>query len=131
VYKRAAPSAPRPTRRTPPTSPACPTRAPGRPELDRVLGRHDRAPKWTVPGNYLNFLYGPTSGTDQKINIAHRIVNDFLTNVTGVRFGVMTFWYGNHNAFDKASGTRGAAMVAQWEQHHDDESPGQRHQRRL
>jgi type IV pilus assembly protein PilY1 len=64
-------------------------------------------------GNYLNFLYGPTSGTDQKINIAHRIVNDFLTNVTGVRFGVMTFWYGNHNAFDKASGTRGAAMVAQ------------------
>jgi type IV pilus assembly protein PilY1 len=64
-------------------------------------------------GNYLNFLYGPTSGADQKINIAHRVVNDFLTNVTGVRFGVMSFWYGNHNAFDTTPGKRGAAMVGQ------------------
>jgi len=63
-------------------------------------------------GNYLNFLYGATSGSDSKINIAHRIINDLLTNVTGVRFGVMTFWYGNHNAYEKISGTRGAAMVA-------------------
>ncbi|PYN38849.1 MAG: hypothetical protein DME01_00345 [Candidatus Rokuibacteriota bacterium] len=63
-------------------------------------------------GNYLNFLYGPTSGADQKINIAHRVVNDFLTNVTGVRFGVMTFWYGNHNPYDTTANKRGAAMVA-------------------
>jgi type IV pilus assembly protein PilY1 len=63
-------------------------------------------------GNYLNFLYGPTSGSDQKINIAHRVINDFLDNVTGVRFGVMSFWYGNHSAFDTSPGKRGATMVA-------------------
>src|SRR5947199_327565 len=51
-------------------------------------------------------------GADQKINIAHRVVNDFLTNVTGVRFGVMTFWYGNHNPYDTTANKRGAAMVA-------------------
>jgi len=64
-------------------------------------------------GNYVNFLYGPTSGLEPKISIAHRVVNDFLTNVTGVRFGVMTFWYGNHSAFDTTTGSRGAAMVAE------------------
>ena len=64
-------------------------------------------------GNYLNFLYGPTSGADQKINIAKRIINDFLTNVTGVRFGVMKFWYANHTAYDTTPNKRGAEMVAQ------------------
>jgi len=63
-------------------------------------------------GNYLNFLYGPTSGSDQKIKIAQRIINDFLDNVSGVRFGVMSFWYANHTAFDTSANKRGAAMVA-------------------
>ena len=64
-------------------------------------------------GNYVNFLYGPTSGAEQKIIIARRIINDFITNVTGVRFGVMTFWYQNHDAYDTNPGKRGAAMVAE------------------
>jgi type IV pilus assembly protein PilY1 len=61
-------------------------------------------------GNYLNYLYGTCSGggacNTAKMTIAKTVVNKLLDSVQGVRFGVMTFYYGS-------GGTRGARMVAQ------------------
>lgn len=61
-------------------------------------------------GNYINYLLGACSSggacLEPKMTIAKRVVNSLLDNVQGVRFGVMTFYYGS-------DGVRGARVVAQ------------------
>ncbi len=61
-------------------------------------------------GNYLNYLFGTCAGggacNKSKMTIAQDVVNRLLDNVQGVRFGIMTFYYGSGS-------TRGAKMVAQ------------------
>jgi type IV pilus assembly protein PilY1 len=61
-------------------------------------------------GNYLNYLYGTCGGggacNKAKMDIAKEVINGLLDSVQGVRFGIMTFYYGS-------SGQRGARMVAQ------------------
>ena len=61
-------------------------------------------------GNYLNYLYGTCSSggacNTAKMTIAQNVINKLLDSVQGVRFGVMTFYYGSN-------GVRGARMVAQ------------------
>jgi type IV pilus assembly protein PilY1 len=60
-------------------------------------------------GNYVNYyLCGSCQGTsEKKIDIAKRVINDLLTNVEGVRFGVMRF---DNNGL-KSSG--GGGIVAE------------------
>jgi len=61
-------------------------------------------------GNYLNYLYGTCASggacTKPKMQIAQEVINGLLDSVQGVRFGIMTFYYGS-------SGQRGARMVSQ------------------
>jgi type IV pilus assembly protein PilY1 len=61
-------------------------------------------------GNYINYLLGTCANggacNTPKMTIAKRVVNSILDNVQGVRFGIMTFYYG-------ANGVRGASMVAE------------------
>jgi type IV pilus assembly protein PilY1 len=61
-------------------------------------------------GNYINYLLGTCAAggacLEKKMTIAQRVVNSVLDNVTGVRFGVMTFHYGSN-------GVRGARVVSQ------------------
>jgi type IV pilus assembly protein PilY1 len=61
-------------------------------------------------GNYINYLYGTCAAggacDEPKMTIAQRVVNTLLDNVHGVRFGIMTFYYGG-------SGVRGARVVAE------------------
>jgi type IV pilus assembly protein PilY1 len=61
-------------------------------------------------GNYLNYLYGTCASggacTKSKMQIAQEVINGLLDSVQGVRFGIMTFYYGS-------SGQRGARMVSQ------------------
>ena len=61
-------------------------------------------------GNYVNYLYGTCSGggacNKAKMDIAKEVINGLLDSVQGVRFGIMTFYYGSGS-------TRGARMVAQ------------------
>lgn len=55
-------------------------------------------------GNYLNYLACSSCSADEKkIVVAKRVVNNLVTNVEGVRFGVMKFRY---------SPSLGASMVA-------------------
>ena len=60
-------------------------------------------------GNYVNYLFGTCAVggacNEPKMDIAKRVITTLLDNVKGVRFGVMTFYYG--------STLRGAKMVAQ------------------
>ncbi len=43
-------------------------------------------------GNYLNYLYCTTCpGSETKLDVAKRVIGNFINNVQGVRFGVMTF----------------------------------------
>ena len=64
-------------------------------------------------GNYLNFLLGSASGSEAKIVVARRVVNNLLTNVHDIRFGVMTFWYNNTNTLgDTTPGHRGGRVVS-------------------
>src|SRR5438034_533786 len=61
-------------------------------------------------GNYLNYLIGVCGGDpacqESKMKVAQDVVNFLLDNVHGVRFGVMTFYYGSN-------GVRGGKMVAE------------------
>jgi type IV pilus assembly protein PilY1 len=61
-------------------------------------------------GNYLNYLLGTCASggacTKPKMTIAKEVINSLLDNVQGVRFGVMTFYYGS-------DGSRGARVVGQ------------------
>ena len=61
-------------------------------------------------GNYINYLLGTCASggacLETKMSIAQRVVNSVLDNVNGVRFGVMTFYYG-------ANGVRGGRVVSQ------------------
>src|SRR5580765_1681645 len=61
-------------------------------------------------GNYLNYLYGTCASggacTKPKMQIAQEVINGLLDSVQGVRFGIMTFYYGSGS-------TRGARMVSQ------------------
>lgn len=61
-------------------------------------------------GNYINYLLGTCAAggacLEPKMTIAQRVVNSVLDNVSGVRFGVMTFYYG-------AGSVRGARVVSQ------------------
>jgi type IV pilus assembly protein PilY1 len=61
-------------------------------------------------GNYLNYLIGVCGGDptcqEPKMKVAQDVVNFLLDNVHGVRFGVMTFYYGSGSV-------RGGKMVAQ------------------
>ena len=61
-------------------------------------------------GNYINYLHGACASggacLEPKMDIAKRVVNSLLDNVQGVRFGIMTFYYGSN-------GVRGARVVAQ------------------
>ena len=60
-------------------------------------------------GNYLNYLQGSCAAggacLESKMEIAKRVVNSLLDNITGVRFGIMTFYYGSN-------GARGGELVA-------------------
>src|SRR2546430_2370174 len=61
-------------------------------------------------GNYLNYLIGVCGGDptcqEPKMKVAQDVVNFLLDNVHGVRFGVMTFYYGSGSV-------RGGQMVAE------------------
>ncbi len=61
-------------------------------------------------GNYLNYLLGTCASggacVKSKMAIAKEVVNSILDSVQGVRFGIMTFYYGS-------TGERGAKVVAQ------------------
>jgi type IV pilus assembly protein PilY1 len=61
-------------------------------------------------GNYINYLLGTCASggacNEKKMVIAQRVVNSVLDNVSGVRFGIMTFYYGSGSV-------RGARVVAQ------------------
>jgi len=61
-------------------------------------------------GNYLNYLLGTCAAggacSKPKMAIAQEVVNGLLDSVQGVRFGIMTFYYGSN-------GVRGARVVAQ------------------
>jgi type IV pilus assembly protein PilY1 len=61
-------------------------------------------------GNYINYLLGTCASggacLEEKMTIAKRVVNSVLDNVNGVRFGLMTFYYGSN-------GVRGARVIAQ------------------
>jgi len=61
-------------------------------------------------GNYLNYLLGSCANggacIEPKMQVAQRVVNSLLDNVKGVRFGIMTFYYGSN-------GVRGGRVVAQ------------------
>jgi len=61
-------------------------------------------------GNYINYLYGTCAAggacNTAKMTIAQNVVNKILDSVQGVRFGIMTFYYGS-------TGARGARVVAQ------------------
>ncbi|HEY7518965.1 MAG TPA: PilC/PilY family type IV pilus protein [Methylomirabilota bacterium] len=61
-------------------------------------------------GNYINYLLGTCASggacTQSKMVIAKRVVNNVLDNVQGVRFGIMTFYYGSN-------GQRGARVIAE------------------
>src|SRR5438093_2588022 len=61
-------------------------------------------------GNYLDYLIGVCGGDptcqEPKMKVAQDVVNFLLDNVHGVRFGVMTFYYGSN-------GVRGGKMVAE------------------
>jgi type IV pilus assembly protein PilY1 len=61
-------------------------------------------------GNYINYLYGTCASggacSQPKMTIAKNVVNTLISNVHGVRFGAMTFYYGG-------SGVRGARVIAE------------------
>jgi type IV pilus assembly protein PilY1 len=61
-------------------------------------------------GNYVNYLLGTCAAggacLESKMSIAQRVVNSVLDNVQGVRFGIMTYYYGSN-------GVRGARVVSQ------------------
>jgi type IV pilus assembly protein PilY1 len=61
-------------------------------------------------GNYLNYLYGTCANqgacNKSKMDIAKEVINSLLDSVQGVRFGVMTFYYGS-------GGVRGSRVIAQ------------------
>jgi type IV pilus assembly protein PilY1 len=61
-------------------------------------------------GNYINYLLGSCANggacIEPKMQVAQRVVNSLLDNVKGVRFGIMTFYYGSN-------GVRGGRVVAQ------------------
>ena len=61
-------------------------------------------------GNYINYLFGSCSSggacSKPKMAIAKEVINSILTSVHGVRFGIMTFYYGSDGV------TRGATVVS-------------------
>lgn len=44
-----------------------------------------------VLGNYVNWLYGPASVTDTKLNVAKNVVKNLIQSTNGVNFGLMRF----------------------------------------